>query len=124
MVEVWNNPSCSKCAAARGALDDAEVAYTVRDYLTDPPTGAELDDVLRRLDAEPWDIARLGEPLADELGLAGAPRDRARWIQLLAANPVLIQRPILFLDDGTAVIGRTAEALQTALDTCAVPPPA
>jgi arsenate reductase-like glutaredoxin family protein len=31
---------------------------------------------------------------------------------VLAANPVLIQRPILLLDDGTAVIGRSLDALR------------
>jgi arsenate reductase (glutaredoxin) len=112
VVEVWNNPSCSKCATARGALDGAGVEYTVRDYLTEPPTEAELVDVLARLGAEPWDVTRLGEPVAAELGLAEAPRDRERWIAVLAANPVLIQRPILLLDDGTAVIGRSLDALR------------
>jgi arsenate reductase len=78
--------------------------------------------MLRRLGAEPWDIARLGEPVASELGLADQPRNRAAWIAILAAHPILIQRPILLLDDGTAVIGRSAEALQAALDVCPLPP--
>ncbi|BCJ73060.1 arsenate reductase [Catellatospora sp. IY07-71] len=117
-MEMWNNPSCSKCAAARETFELAAVPVTLRPYLTAPPTAAELADVLGRLGAQPWEICRLGEPVAAELGLDSWPRDEAsreRWIAAMAAHPELIQRPILLLDDGTAVVGRTPEALSQAL---------
>jgi arsenate reductase (glutaredoxin) len=72
----------------------------------------QIEDVLRRLGLEPWDIARLGEPVAIGLGLATWPReetDRTRWIDALAAHPILIQRPIITADDGTAVVGRSPD---------------
>ena len=115
---MWNNPACSKCAAARDTLDAAQVPYRLRPYLDQPPTASELADVLRRLGAAPWDVCRLGEPVAAELGLAGWPRDDAsadRWIAAMVAHPELIQRPILLLDDGGALIARTQEALDTAV---------
>lgn len=74
--------------------------------------------MLRRLGLEPWDIARLGEPLAIELGLATWPRketDRTQWIETLAAHPILIQRPIIIADDGTAVVGRSPDSIQSVL---------
>lgn len=120
-MEIWNNPSCSKCATARQTLDQAGVRYTLRDYLAAPPTAAELDALLDRLGLQPWEAARLNEPVAAELGLADAPRDRAAWIATMVAHPQLIQRPILLLDDGTAVIGRTAEALRAAVDAGSPP---
>jgi arsenate reductase len=118
-MEIWLNPACSKCRTAVGELDAAGIPYTVRRYLDDPPTAAEIADVLERLGLEPWDIARLGEPVADEIGIKPWPRDaanRTRWIDALAANPKLIQRPILTAADGSAVVGRTPEALQAAID--------
>lgn len=115
-VEAWVNPSCSKCAVAVEHLAAAGVAVAQRRYLDDPPTEAELRDVLGRLGLQPWDLARLGEPVAAELGLAGWPREPERWIAALAAHPELVQRPVLLLDDGTAVIGRDAEALRTAVE--------
>ena len=115
-MELWNNPSCSKCAVARQTLDEAGIPHTVRDYLTHPPTEAELDEVLRRLGMQPWEVARLGEPAAADLGLADAPRDRAAWIATLVAHPQLIQRPILLLDDGRAVIGRSPETLRDVVE--------
>ena len=43
------------------------------------------------------------------------PRDRERWIAALAQHPLLIQRPILLLDDGTALIARTQQDLHCAV---------
>ena len=111
---MWHNPSCSKCAAALSTFNEAGVRYRLRAYLDQPPTAAELADVLRRLDAQPWEICRTGEPTAKRLGLDEWPRDAAsvgRWIDAMVEHPELIQRPIILLDDGDAVIGRTAEAL-------------
>jgi len=117
-MEIWINPACSKCSSALSLLDAEGTHYTVRYYLENPPTAAELDDVLKRLQLQPWDIARLGEAAAGELGLVSWARDethRAQWIEALAAHPVLIQRPIITADDGTTVVGRSPEAVRSVL---------
>jgi arsenate reductase len=117
-VEIWVNPACSKCRSALSILDEAGASYTVRRYLDDPPTAAELDEVLDRLGLEPWDITRTGEPEAAELGLKNwqrTPADRARWIEALAAQPKLIQRPIITADDGTTVVARSEDAVRSVL---------
>ena len=117
-MEIWVNPACSKCRSALSLLDDAGVEYTVRRYLDDPPSPAELRDVLARLGLEPWDVTRTGEAEARELGVGQWPRDaatRERWIAALAEHPKLIQRPIITADDGTAVVGRTEDAVRSVL---------
>ncbi len=105
-MEVWFNPSCSKCRLARDQLDEAGVEYTLRRYLDDPPSEAELRSALTALGLEPWDITRMSEPLAGELGLATMPRDADAWIRLLAEHPQLIQRPLVLTDDGRAWVAR------------------
>ncbi|MQY02432.1 arsenate reductase (glutaredoxin) [Actinomadura macrotermitis] len=115
-TEIWHNPRCSKSRAAKAALDEAGVAYTERRYLDDPPTAAELDAVLAKAGVEPWDAARLGEPAAKELGLKNLEHDRARWIEVLAAHPALIQRPIV-VTERDAVIARDPESVRRALDS-------
>ncbi|MCP2288259.1 arsenate reductase family protein [Nocardia amikacinitolerans] len=115
-TEIWHNPRCSKSRTATAHLDETGVAYSVRRYLDDPPTADELREVLRRLDAQPWDITRTGEQIAKDLGMADwgrTPADRDRWIEALAANPQLIQRPIVLTADGGAVVARTEDALRT-----------
>ena len=122
--EIWINPACSKCAAATELLDEAGATYTVRRYLDDPPTPAELDAVLTRLGLEPWYVARTNEPAAAELGLADTPKDRQRWLEVMCANPILIQRPILTADDGTTVVGRVLEeAVRSVLPDSSEPTP-
>lgn len=117
-MEIWINPACSKCRTAVSLLDGAGAEYTVRRYLDDPPTAAELEDVLKRLGLEPWDITRMTEQAAKDLELKTWPRDaenRARWVAALATHPKLIQRPIITADDGTTVVGRTDEAVKSVL---------
>ena len=117
-MEIWVNPACSKCRSALSMVDAAGVSYTVRRYLEDPPSAEELTAVLDRLGLEPWDITRTTEAVAKELGVGTWPRtaaSRQRWIDALAAHPKLIQRPIITADDGTTVVGRTPEAVQSVL---------
>lgn len=117
-MEIWINPACTKCSSALFLLDLEGQEYTVRRYLNDPPSAAELEDVLSRLALEPWDIVRTDEPVAARLGLGSWERSaatRGRWIQALAFHPILIQRPIITADDGTAVVARTREAVRSVL---------
>lgn len=114
-MELWHNPKCSKSRAAKELLDSRGVEYVERRYLTDPPTAEQLDEILQAMGKEPWDITRMGESVAAELGLKDAPKDRAAWIEILVANPILIERPILVTDDGRAAVGRPTEALEPLL---------
>ncbi|WP_030674966.1 arsenate reductase family protein [Streptomyces rimosus] len=117
-MEIWLNPACSKCRSAVDLLDGEGAQYTVRRYLEQPPTAAELREVLGRLGLEPWDITRTQEAEAKELGIGDWGRtdaDRERWIEALAGHPRLIQRPIITADDGTALVGRSEEAVREAV---------
>ncbi|MYW81863.1 arsenate reductase [Streptomyces sp. LaPpAH-199] len=117
-MEIWINPACSKCRSAVTLLDAEGADYTVRRYLEDVPSPAEIREVLDRLGLEPWDITRTQEAVAKELGLREWPREagsRERWIAALSEHPKLIQRPIITAEDGTAVVARSEEAVRDAL---------
>ena len=119
-MEIWINLTSTKCSSALFLLDEARQDYTVRRYLDDPPSVGELQELLRRLALEPWDIVRIEEPVVSELGLASWPcsaATRGRWIEAMVRHPILIQRPIIIADDGTAVVARTRQAV------CSVLPP-
>jgi arsenate reductase len=115
-MEVWFNPACSKCRTAVSDLDAAGVDYTVRRYLDDPPTRADLEDVLARLGLEPWDIARPKEAAEEGLTFPRDAEHRGEWLDGLAAHPRAIQRPIITASDGTAVIGRDPASIATAIE--------
>lgn len=117
-MEIWINPKCSKCRTAVGLLDEVGTEYTVRRYLEDVPSADEIRQLLGRLGMEPWEVVRMQEAEAGELGLKSWPRgpaDRERWISALAAHPRLLQRPIISTDDGTAVVARTDDAVLDAM---------
>ncbi|TFV48176.1 ArsC/Spx/MgsR family protein [Blastococcus sp. TF02A_35] len=114
-MEVWFNPSCSKSRTARDELTGAGVEVTLRRYLDEPPTEAELRDVLAALRLQPWDVTRMSEPLARELGLRDLPRDADAWVRVLVEHPRLIQRPIVLSGDGRAWVARDGGTLAEVL---------
>ncbi|HWJ81350.1 MAG TPA: ArsC/Spx/MgsR family protein [Nocardioides sp.] len=117
MIEIWLNPACSKCRTAQAELDASGVEYSVRRYLDEPPTVAELEDVLARLGLEPWDIARTAD--AAKVGVELPAKDvehRHAWLELMVDHPRLIQRPILTATDGTTVVGRDPESLARVIE--------
>jgi arsenate reductase len=114
-LTIWHNQRCSKSRSAKDILEEAGVEFEERRYLEAPPTADELDAVLAALGKEPWEIARMGEDVAKELKLKDEPHDRARWIELMVANPILIERPIVVRGDGRAVLGRPPEAVHALL---------
>jgi arsenate reductase (glutaredoxin) len=114
-MEIWVNPACSKCRVALADLDAAGVDYTVRRYLDDPPTRAELEDVLDRLRLEPWDLARPREAAEEGLTFPRDAEHRGAWLDGLSAHPRAIQRPILTAADGTTVIGRDPGSVATVI---------
>ena len=96
---------------ARDEREEAGVEYTLRRYLEDPPSEAELRSALTALGLQPWDITRMSGPLAHELGLQDMARDEDVWIRLLAGSPELIQRPLVRSGDGRAWLARDDDAL-------------
>jgi arsenate reductase (glutaredoxin) len=115
-MEIWLNPACSKCRTAVAELDAAGVEYTVRRYLDDPPTAAELGEVVARLGLEPWDVARSKETREEGIDLPKEAGRRDDWLAALAAHPRAIQRPIITAADGTTVVGRDEESLRRVID--------
>ena len=110
-MEVWFNPSCSKCRSVQEHLDEAGVEYTLRRYLEDPPSVVSAARSSDSLGLAPWDITRMSEPLAHELGLDAMARDADAWIRVLAEHPQLIQRPLVLTGDGRAWVARDDETL-------------
>ena len=117
MIEIWLNPACSKCRTAVGELEAAGKEYVVRRYLDQPPTVAELEDVLARLGLEPWDITRTAD--AAKIGVSLPAEDAAHrhaWLEAMVDHPRLIQRPIITASDGTTVVARDPETLARVID--------
>lgn len=108
---IYHNPRCSKSRQALAMLGEAGVETQIVDYLKAPPSEAELDAMLTKLGLEPTEILRTGEERYAELGLKGQTLSRAEWLRVLAANPILMERPIVIMGD-RAVVGRPPERVR------------
>ena len=114
MVTVWFNPGCSKCRTAQGILAEKGIDAEYVEYLRTSPSRPELERVLTLLGADdPMAIVRTGESVWGELGVD--PGDRDAVLDALAANPILIERPIVIRGD-RAVVARPAERVLELLD--------
>ena len=107
-LTAWINPKCGTCQKVLAALRDKGHKPTVIEYLKTPPSVAEIDAVCKKIGVEPQAIARQKEP--NYAAIAARCKTRQDWLEALHANPVLIERPILFTPD-RAVIARPPEKL-------------
>ena len=48
-LELWHNISCSKSNSAKDFLDQNGFEISVRDYLLNPPSKVEIEDLLKKL---------------------------------------------------------------------------
>lgn len=108
-LSIYFNPSCSKCRTAQGLLTERGIDAEVVAYLDAPPTVAQLRELMGQLGIDdPRAMMRTGESVYGELGLGSVEGDDL--LEAIAANPILLERPIV-VKDGRAVIARPPERL-------------
>ncbi|MGH1464965.1 MAG: arsenate reductase (glutaredoxin) [Cognatishimia sp.] len=103
MTEIWHNPRCSKSRETL-ALVEAKGPVTIRKYLEDAPSEAELREVLGLLGIKAIDLVRKGEAAFKERGLSKDSTEDA-LIAAMVAVPKLIERPVV-IANGQARLGR------------------
>lgn len=106
-VTIWHNPRCSKSRDAAKLLEEKGIEAEVVKYLDTPPTKEELIAVLKMLGISARELMRTKEAIYKELNLKEE-TDEDKLIEAMAANPKLIERPIV-IKEGKAAIGRPIE---------------
>ena len=105
---LFHNPRCSKSRGALDLLRERGIEPEILPYLDQPPSVAELRELVRMLGVPARDLLRTGEPEYTELALADQGLDEDALLAAMHAHPRLIERPI-FVHRGRAVIGRPPE---------------
>ncbi len=113
MITYWHNPRCSKSRAGLALLEEQGAEVTVRLYLKDAPSLADIQSVNAALGLPVIAMVRTGETVFKELGLSKDSPDMA-LLEAMATHPILIERPIAIAGN-KAAIGRPTEALKTLL---------
>lgn len=109
-VTIWHNPRCSKSRQTLALLQEKGVTPTIREYLRQPPSKAEVETLLDMVGGEPGALIRDGEAEFKALGRKKAEMSRAEVATAIAAHPILLERPIVVAGK-KAAIGRPPEAV-------------
>lgn len=95
-VTIYHNPKCGTSRNTLALLHEKGVEPEVVEYLKTPPDAGRLDEILKKMGEEPVFLLRWKEGLVKELGLSPEDeRSRRDWIQIMASNPILINRPVV-----------------------------
>lgn len=113
MCTIYHNPRCRKSRAGLQYLNDKGIKPEVVEYLKDPLTEKDLNELLQKLAMKPTDIIRTQEAVFKS-EFKGRDLSDSEWIKALVANPKLIKRPIV-AKGNKAVIGDPAENINALL---------
>ena len=105
-LTIYHNPRCSKSRQTLAILQEKNAEHSVVEYLTNPPSQAELKRILAKLGMSAKDIVRKKE--AKDAGIDPSTMSEAALIKAMVAHPIVIERPIVVSSDA-AVMGRPPE---------------
>jgi len=109
-VTLYHNPQCSHSRGALGLLEARGAGFDLIEYLTTPPTRADLEAIIAILEGPVADFVRKDKRFAE---LSLNPDDyttKEAVIEILLKHPELMQRPIV-IRGSRALIARPAEKL-------------
>jgi len=96
---IWHNPACGTSRKTLALLQETPgVEVTVVEYLNTPPSADKLAQLYRDAGMTPQQGLRLRGTDAEERGLPQA--DDAAVLTAMAAEPKLIERPLVETDKG------------------------
>lgn len=95
---IWHNPNCGTSRNTLAMLQEAGADVTVIEYLKNPPSAAKLEQLYRDAGITPQQGLRVKGTDAEERGLPQA--TEAEVLAAMAAEPKLIERPLVETDKG------------------------
>ncbi|NKJ02544.1 arsenate reductase family protein [Novosphingobium sp. SG707] len=99
---IWHNPACGTSRKTLAILEETPgIELTVVEYLKTPPSAEKLAQLYRDAGMTPQAGLRLRGTDAVERGLPDA--DDATVLAAMAAEPKLIERPLVETEKGVAL---------------------
>jgi arsenate reductase len=107
MIQVYHNNRCGKSREALKLLESAGKEFQIINYLENPPTFEELEQLLVKLSYTPLGLVRQKESIWTER-FKSKNLSNKEIINALVEYPILIERPILIFEN-KAIVARTPE---------------
>lgn len=96
---IWHNPKCGTSRKTLAVLEETPgVEVTVIEYLKTPPSAEKLAQLYKDAGLTPQQGLRIKGTDAEDRGLPYA--DDAAVLAAMAAEPILIERPLVETDKG------------------------
>lgn len=111
-IVVYHNPACGTSRNTLALLREKGIEPKVVEYLKTGWTREQLQDLLKRMDANAHDILRVQGTKAEELGLTDRQASDEALIAAMILDPILVNRPIVATPKGAALC-RPAEIALT-----------
>ncbi len=106
-MKIYHNPRCAKSRKTLQLIEEKGVDVEVIEYLKTIPSKEELQVLLKKLELKASEIIRKNEAVFKEK-FKGKVLSEEEWVDVMIANPKLIERPIVVKGDH-AVLGRPPE---------------
>ena len=107
-IRIYHNPRCSKSRATLDLLEETGMKFEIVNYLKTPLSKEKLQSLLHKLELSAQHLIRVGEPEFKAASLNLEKASETELIELMAAHPKVIERPIVEVDN-RARIGRPPE---------------
>lgn len=113
MITIYHNPRCRKSRETLELIREAGHDPKIIEYLQDPPSDSELEEMLKRMGKKPLELIRKGEDVYKS-NFKGKTFSDAEWVKIMVENPKLIERPIV-VKGNKVILGRPPENVKTIL---------
>ena len=112
-MKIYHNPRCRKSREGLQLLENSHENFKIIDYLKDPPTQKELNDILKMLGFKPIQLVRKNESIWKE-NYKNKELTDDEIVIAMCDHPKLIERPIV-IKGNKAVLGRPPENIEELL---------
>ena len=108
-LKIYHNPRCRKSREALQYLEETKQSFDIINYLDNPLSKREIQQLLKELGYQPKELIRKNEAIWKEQ-FKGKDFSVDELVAALSKNPKLIERPIIS-NGKSAVIARPLENL-------------
>ena len=124
-ITIYHNPACGTSCNALAGIRKLGHEPRIVEYLKSPLSRAEIAALIARMEIPLRNVVRRKEPLFQELGLGEKDVTEDELLDALAEHPILINRPIVVVEDDASVTARLCRpsALVASLLQQTVPSP-
>lgn len=113
IMKIYHNPRCSKSRAGLLYLEENGYKTEVVNYLKDGLAEADIRSIIEKTGMSAFELVRTQEELY-KTDFKGKEISDDEWVSILAANPRLLQRPIV-INGKKAVLAQPPEAIEKIL---------